>query len=137
MAPEKSNKLPGSSSEQWHYVMGWLGWKNCGSPSQLFYGGRLINKPIEIANIQNEYFVKKVNLIQQNLPSSSSDPLAILKGLMQYRSSIFHIKSVHPDLIEQVVKGLKNSKSAGLDNIDTQILKFSLLLHITMPNSHS
>ena len=123
---EKLNKFAGSSSEQWHHVMGWLGWKNCGSPSQLFYGGRLINKPIEIANIQNEYFVNKVNLIQQNLPSSSSDPLAILKGLMQYRSSTFHIKAVHPDLIEQVVKGLKNSKSAGLDNIDTQILKLSL-----------
>ena len=123
---ESLSKCEGSSRDQWQHILGWLDWKNCGSPTQLFYEGKLINKPSEIADAQNEYFINKVGLIQQKLPHSGSDPLAILKRLMQYRSTTFKLQSVHPDTIESVVKNLKNSKSAGLDNIDTQILKMSL-----------
>ena len=77
----QQNKLiscSGKASEQWQYVMKWLGWKSCGSPSQLFYNGRLITKPSELADCQNEYFVNKVKLIQENLPPSISDPLSCL-----------------------------------------------------------
>ena len=125
----QQNKLiscSGKASEQWQYVMKWLGWKSCATPSQLFYNGRLITKPSELADCQNEYFVNKVKLIQENLPPSISDPLSCLKQLMRNHSSTFQLKCVHPEIVENIVKGLKNSKSAGMDNIDTQILKLSL-----------
>ena len=80
---ESLSKCEGSSRDQWQHILGWLDWKNCGSPTQLFYEGKLINKPSEIADAQNEYFINKVGLIQQKLPHSGSDPLAILKRLMQ------------------------------------------------------
>ena len=38
---------------QWQKVLGWLGWKNGGPPSQLFYDGNLSNKPLQIANCLN------------------------------------------------------------------------------------
>ena len=123
---EKLNSCANNSSGQWQHVLGCLGWKSYGSPTQLFHEGRLINKPLEIADCQSRYFINKVKLIQQNLPPSVSDPLACLKRIMQHRSSSFHLQSVHPDTIENIVKSLKNSKSAGLDNLDTQIIKQSL-----------
>ena len=33
---------------------------------------------------------------------------------------------MHPETVEKIVMSLKNSKSAGLDNLDTQIVKISL-----------
>ena len=106
--------------------MDWLGWKKCGSPSQLFHEGKLINKPSELANCLNEYFVKKVKLIQENLSPPLIDPLSWLKQLMSSHSLSFQLKCVHPETVDSIVRGLKNSKSAGMDNIDTQIIKLSL-----------
>ena len=106
--------------------MGWFGWKSFSSPTQLFYKGKLVNKPSEIADCQNECFISKIKMIQQSLPPPKSDPLAALRLLMQDRSSVFQLSTVHPDTVERIVMDLKNSKSAGLDTIDTQIVKLSL-----------
>ena len=122
---EKLNSSAGNSSEQWQHALTCLGWKNYSSPTQLFHEGRLINKPSEIADCQNKFFINKIELIQQNLPASMSDPLACLKGIMQHQYS-FSLKTVHPETVEKIVMSLKNSKSAGLDNLDTQIVKISL-----------
>ena len=81
---------------------------------------------MEIANCQNEYFISKIKTIQQNLSPPKSDPLGPLRALMQNRSSTFHLSSVHPELVEGVVKSLKNSKSAGLDTIDASVVKLAL-----------
>ena len=123
---EKLLQCVGRPGDQWQHVLGWFGWKNCSSPSQLFYNGKLISKPLEVANSQNEYFVSKIKTIQQNLPPPKSDPLGPLRLLMQNRLSTFHLCSVHPDIVENVVKKLKNSKSAGLDTIDTSVIKLAL-----------
>ena len=123
---EKLQNCSEKPGEQWQQVLGWLGWKNGGSPSQLFFNGKLINKPLEIANCLNKYFIDKVENIFKNIPSQVSDPLEKLKNLMKNRTSVFKLKTVHPDDIELIMRNLKNSKSAGLDTIDSQIIKLSL-----------
>ena len=105
--------------------LGWLDWKTAGSPSQLFHNGRMINKPSEIADCQNNYFINKVSQIRENLPHQVSDPLSKLKYLMKDRKCSFQLKSIHPDTIELILSNLKNSKSSGLDSIDTFILKLA------------
>ena len=114
-----------SPSEQWQYVLGWLGWKSSGSPNQLFYGGRLLNRPSEIADCQNEYFVDKVQQVRENLPGQVSDPLSKLKFLMRNRGCSFNLQAVHPDTVGKILASLKNSKSCGLDSIDTFTLKLA------------
>ena len=42
---------------------------------------------------------------------------------MSSRTCHFSLKSVHPDEVLKIVKELKNSKSTGLDDIDTATLK--------------
>ena len=71
----------GKPSEQWQLILGWLDWKSSGSPTQLYHNGKMLNKPSEIADCQNEFFVNKVKYIRENLPAQVSDPLAKLRLL--------------------------------------------------------
>ena len=122
---EKLRSCTGKPGEQWQLMLGWLDWKSAGSPSQLFYNGKMLNKPSEIADSQNDFFVNKVKQIQENLPAQSADPLAKLRLLMRNRSCSFQLKAVHPETVEKILSGLKNSKSCGLDTIDTFTLKLA------------
>ena len=79
----------------------------------------------------NCFFVDKVRKIKDGLLLHTGDPLATLRSMMQNRTSIFSLSCVHPDEVEKIVRGLKNSKSYGVDNIDTYILK--LIIEDVLP----
>ena len=111
------------SSKIWKNVRGILNWRSSGSPNQLFYEGSLINKPQEIAEAQNQFFLNKIQLIRDNLPPPISDPLQILRSLMASRTCAFSLSPVHPDEVEKIISNLSNSSSFGLDMIDTYIIK--------------
>jgi hypothetical protein len=121
----KLKDCSGKPSEQWQHILGWLDWKSTGSPTQLFHEGKMMNKPSEIADCQNSYFIDKVKKIRQDLPPQVSDPLSKLKFLMRSRTCSFQLKPVHPDTVEDILSSLKNSKSSGLDTIDTFSLKLA------------
>ena len=42
---------------------------------------------------------------------------------MMDKTTTFSMASVHPDTVRKIILGLKNSKSSGIDNIDTYIIK--------------
>ena len=44
---------------------------------------------------------------------------------MRSRTCSFQLKPVHPDTVEEILSSLKNSKSSGLDTIDTFTLKLA------------
>ena len=111
------------SSKIWKNVKGILNWKSSGSPNQLFYKGALISKPQDLADAQNQYFLDKIHLIRENLPPAPTDPLQILRSLMEGRTCAFSLTSVHPDEVDKIVSNLSNSSSFGLDMIDTYIIK--------------
>ena len=104
-------------------MLGWLNWCSSSAPTKLFSAGQIITSPSMLANLMNNYFIDKVTTIRQNLPPVNDDPLKTLKKLMNNRRSVFKLKFVHPDQVKKVILSLKNSKSCGLDNIDTYILK--------------
>ena len=70
----------------------------------------------------NEFFVKKVKNIIDSLPKPKYDPLSILNQ-KESVSSMFSLQPVHPDVVEGILRGLKNSKSSGVDFLDTATLK--------------
>ena len=112
-----------NSSRIWKNVKGILKWKTSGSPNQLFYNGKLISKPQELADAQNEFFLSKIDMIRSNLPPSSCDPLQTLKKLMNGRTCNFSLAPVHPEEVEKVLRNVSNSSSFGLDLLDTSIIK--------------
>ena len=110
------------SSKLWGNILSWLKWSNSGAPSKLFINGQLISSPLVLAESMNNFYISKVQTIREDIPKSDGDPLKVLKLMMQNKSSKFSIKPVHPDLVLQILSNLKNSKSSGVDNIDTYIL---------------
>ena len=83
-----------NSGQIWKNILGWLNWKSSGAPTQIFYNGRLENKPFRIATCINEYFINKVDTIIRNLPNSEADPLKTLH-LLENDGKTFTLKSVH------------------------------------------
>ena len=75
----------------------------------------------------NSFFIKKVKNLQKRIPSSKDNPLKYLQHAMSTRTCTFKLKSVHPDVVLKIVQNLKNSKSTGLDDIDTNTLKLIII----------
>ena len=71
----------------------------------------------------NQFYIDKVSRIRDNLPPVIGDPLQKLKSMMERNRSTFSLLPVHPDLVGKIITELRNSKSSGLDDIDTFIVK--------------
>ena len=120
---QRLNHAENSSTNLWTNIKGWLNWKSSGPPTQLFSDGSLINTPDGLATTMNRFFINKVNRLRQGIPVNNSDPLKILRETMRNRSCNFTLSPVHPDEILKIIQNLKNSKSSGLDCLDTYIIK--------------
>ena len=107
----------------WKNVLGWLNWCSSGAPSKLYQSGQIVTSPAKLAEIMNNYFVNKVATICQGLPKQTDDPTRILKKIMMHRTSTFSLSCVHPESVRKIIVNLKNSKSCGVDTIDTNTLK--------------
>ena len=44
---------------------------------------------------------------------------------MENRTCSFALQPVHPDTVEKIISSLKSTKSCGLDNIDSYIIKLA------------
>ena len=120
---ESLKRCENNSGKLWKNVLGWLKWTNAGVPTKLFSNGSLECSPKNIANIMNKFYIDKVNSIRASLPNSIDDPLRKLKLMMRGRQLSFSVLPVHPDMVAETISALRNSKSCGLDNIDTYVLK--------------
>ena len=94
-----------------------------GPPTQLFHEGRVFNSPAGIAGAMNNFFTNKVNMLRMNIPPSASDPLSKLRENLQGRDCTMVFRAVEPDEVLKAVRNLKNSKSTGIDDIDTRLIK--------------
>ena len=119
---DQLNHLSNDSTNLWRNVKSWLGWKNSGPPTQLFIN-KIISKPKEIADSMNHFFINKVKNLQKKLPEKKNDPLKHLKKIMKKRKSTFKFMPVSREEVKEIVSNLKNSKSTGLDYIDTNTIK--------------
>ena len=113
----------------WKNIKGYLGWSSgAGAPTELTdpVTGQQTNSPKKMANIQNQYYKDKVAQIRGKLPEQG-DPTAGLQKIMNKRphprTEGLSFRSVSPFSVDKIIKELKNSKSSGLDNIDTYIIK--------------
>ena len=123
-----------TSTNLWRNIKGWLNWKSSGPPTPSFAEGSLLNSPKGLAttmNTMNRYFISKVNRLRQGIPDNNSDPLELLRQTMSRRTCSLHLRPVHPDEILKIITNLQNSKSTGLDYIDTYTIK--LIAHDILP----
>ena len=117
------NNADNNPKTLWKIMKGWLSWKTTGPPSQLFSEGTIVNSPAGLAEVMNKFFIEKVKQLRQGIPANDTDPFKTLKETMSERTCEFNFKAVDPDQVLKIIKSLKNSRSTGLDNIDTYIIK--------------
>ena len=120
---KKLSECGEDSSRVWKSVKGVLNYKSSGSPSQLFHNGSFVEKPQEVAEAQNEYFLDKIRKIRNEMPPPVTDPLSVLRSILNGRTCSFSFRPVYPDEVEKVINSLSNSNTFGLDEIDTYIIK--------------
>ena len=124
----KSKRLENCSentTQTWRSIKSFLGWNSGGPPTQLIVNGELKNKPYELATAMNQFFHQKVGNLRENIPASLTDPLDNVKKLMSNRTCSFSLKPVHPDVVGQIISNMKSSKSCGLDNMDSYVIKLA------------
>ena len=112
-----------SPSNLWQNIKGWLNWNNAGPPAQLCYLGKIITSPAALATTMNIFFMDKVSRLRNSILESNTDPLAKLRESMEHRNCTMNFRPVSPDEVLKIIKGLKNSKSTGVDYIDTAVIK--------------
>ena len=113
------------SKSTWKHVRTKLGWSSGGPPTKLLQDGVLHTKPSELASIMNSFFITMVQNLRRNLPISILNPLDLVRNLMQKRTCSFNLRPVHPDEISKIISLMKSSKSCGIDNIDSHIIKLA------------
>ena len=67
--------------------------------------------------------MNKVAQLRLRIPRVDLDPLAKLRESLSDRECTFKFKPVSPDEVLKIITGLKNSKSSGIDYIDTGTIK--------------
>ena len=57
--------------------------KNSGTPTCFSKNGKMVTAPREIANIQLNFYIEKIEKLIQNLPNDHVDPLISLKNALR------------------------------------------------------
>ena len=112
-----------NSTDIWSTVRGWLGWGTAGTPSQLFWEGKLVSCPRGLSTAMNNFFINKIKQLRSGIPEQTADPLYRMKEAMRGRQCSLMLSPVDVSVVFKIIKGLKNSTATGVDYIDTRTLK--------------
>ena len=112
-----------STTDIWRSVKSWLGWGTSGTPTQLFWEGKMVTSPSGLAATMNRFFLDKIRRLRNNIPLPTADPLKKLKEAMLGRQCSFTLKPVKEEQVLKIIKGLKNSSATGVDYVDTRTVK--------------
>ena len=114
-----------SPADTWKTAKTFMNWESAaGPPHQLCVNSMLITKAAEIATSMNEYFIAKVKIIRRSI---ASVPNMFLKcaQIMQDRRCKLSLKHVSVTKVNKLLKGLKNSRSTSIDELDNYCVKLA------------
>ena len=109
----------------WRTAKAFMNWdSSSGPPSQLTVGVRLVTKAASIASEMNYFFINKVKIIRDGIRYVPNHFAKCLE-IMQNKTCRLRLKHVTISNVKKLLKGLKNSKSAGVDELDNFSIKIS------------
>ena len=100
-----------------------MNWKNGGPPKKFLMDGTLHLKAEKIANLQMDYFQKKLIKIKSSLGTTNEDPLRLLRtAFTRWKPvkavPVFEIQPISLRETVKLISKMSNSTSRGSDNID-------------------
>ena len=84
---QKLDHTDNNATAIWSTVKGWLGWGCSGTPTQLFWNGRMVTSPSGLASTMNNFFLDKIKRLRHNIPPVTSDSLKKLRKPCQEESA--------------------------------------------------
>ena len=105
-----------------------LNWKSGGSPQSFLIDGRLYRRPVELANLQLDYFIQKVDKLTSRFRNNNTNPLRwLIPAMNKWEGKGTFPKFIFEELtlekVSQLISDLGNSSSMGTDSIDARALK--------------
>ena len=94
-----------------------------GTPSNIIYEGRAINKPVDIAHIANKFYINKVKNLRTKFKNTSYDPIDILHRLFKKNENKFDIPMMTIKDTKDLIKNAKYSWTVCNDEISMMVLK--------------
>ena len=102
----------------WSTAKSFMNWKSPGTPQQLEVNGNLETKASGIASIMNNFFIKKVKRIRENIAPVHENLEDCTKVMIDKRCDL-KLQHVSIKTIEKIIQNLKNSKSLSVDELDS------------------
>ena len=125
-----------------------MGWSSVTQPKMFLIEGKLIRKPLELANTLQKFYIEKVNSLVRRLNGGGCDPLRFLKGAINRwsgrdRIGIFNLREISESETLKLVQKLGNTTAFGRDGLDGLSMKVAIsnllspLTHIINMSIHT
>ena len=89
----------------------------------LLEGGKEVENEEKIAEIFNDYFIRKIEDLKDNIDSTQiKDPTEKLKEKVKNKNLHFSMKTVRVKKVREVMAEMRKKKSSGLDGIGQDVL---------------
>ena len=119
-----------TTKKAWSLVYNMLGQVNNKSPSKIKFEDKIISNPKGLANAFKKKFKTKVKKLREktdNIPMI--DPKERLKSWLGDKNlPIFELKNIELSKLRTIMKKLKQSRSQGVDFIDSSSIKLAFPL---------
>ena len=124
----KLNECQESASRTWDMAKSFMNWKSSGPPTHLeVEEGNSItlkSKAKDIANIMNNFFLSKVQLIVNKIKDIPLDLSGCIK-IMQNKNTSLTFNYVSVATVRKVIQSLKGKKSTSVDQLDSYSVKIA------------
>ena len=113
------------SEELWKETKTTLGWNKQDSIRLMKKGDEIVEKKDQIASNLNDYFLEKIDKINEKIPETNKDPLSYTKRIVEQFPRIpeMRLRRVPIRVVKKTIRGLRNSKSTSHDDISTYAIK--------------
>ena len=113
----------GSTKEMWKIVNDVIKPREKNNSWKLQEEDEIIEKEEEIANIFNNFFVEKIQVLKDGIDKNIiTDPLEKLEKKMKKKNLVFSLKTVTEKKVLKAINSLKKKKSSGIDGLSQEHL---------------
>ena len=108
----------------WKTAKSFMGWKTQGTPTQLKVDNKLITSAKKIAQSMNEFFINKVLIIRAGM-TAAAITVTKVRDTMRNKVCRMSLSHVSVEKVTKILKGLSNSRSTGIDELDNFSIKLA------------
>ena len=121
---EKMAETADSPDIVWKNAKAFMGWKSTGTPHQIKVDNQLVTSAKKIAHFMNVFFLDKVQKIRAGMVYAAFTVRKV-HDIMQNKTCKLNLSHASVLKIKKILKGLSNSRSTGVDELDNFSVKLA------------